>query len=33
MLELIKQVEDYIFEQESDVVNGMFVVVGFSFVG
>ena len=32
-LESIKQVEDYILEQEQDAVNGMFAVVGFSFAG
>ena len=32
-LEVIKQVEDYYLEQETDVVNSMFGVVGFSFSG
>ena len=32
-LESIKQVEDYILEQEQEAVNGMFAVVGFSFAG
>ncbi|WP_417727832.1 efflux RND transporter permease subunit [Roseovarius sp.] len=32
-LEVVKQVEDYYLEQESEVVNSMFGVVGFSFSG
>lgn len=32
-LEVVKQVEDYYLEQETDVVNSLFGVVGFSFSG
>lgn len=32
-LESVKQVEDYILDNEQEAVNGMFAVVGFSFAG